>query len=103
MHILCAYTDQKLAQQGPKNSKSVLSVLPTFRISGYFVVLLGGKSAAVTFVFVPKPQALKLPQDVIMSMTMRMMIMMMVMAKGKKVCSRCKMSKIFGEESKSSG
>ena len=33
MHILCAYTDQKLAQQGQKNSKSVLSALPTFRIS----------------------------------------------------------------------
>ena len=34
MHILCACTDQKLAQQGQKNSKSVLSALPTFRISG---------------------------------------------------------------------
>ena len=34
MHILCAYTDQKLAQQGQKNSKSVLSALPTFRNSG---------------------------------------------------------------------
>ena len=34
MHILCAYTYQKLAQQGQKNSKSVLSALLTFRISG---------------------------------------------------------------------
>ena len=38
MHILCAYTDQKLAQQGQKNSKSVLSALPTFRISGFRLV-----------------------------------------------------------------
>ena len=37
MHILCVYTDQKLAQQGQTNSKSVLSALPTFRISGYGV------------------------------------------------------------------
>ena len=35
MHILCAYTDQNLAQQGQKNSKSVLSALPTFRISAW--------------------------------------------------------------------
>ena len=39
MHILCAYTDQKLAQQGQKNSKSVLSALPTFRISGLILLL----------------------------------------------------------------
>ena len=34
MHILCAYTDQKLAQQGQKNSTSVFTALTTFRISG---------------------------------------------------------------------
>ena len=33
MHILCAYTDQKLAQQGQKNSTSVFTALTTFRIS----------------------------------------------------------------------
>jgi len=34
MQILCAYTDQKLAQQGQKNSTSVFTALTTFRISG---------------------------------------------------------------------
>ena len=34
MHILCTYTDQKLAQQGQKNSTSVFTALTTFRISG---------------------------------------------------------------------
>ena len=33
MHILCAYIDQKLAQQGQTNSTSVLTALTTFRIS----------------------------------------------------------------------
>ena len=36
MHILCAYTDQKLAQQGQKNSTSVFTTLTTFRISGWW-------------------------------------------------------------------
>ena len=35
MHILCAYTDQKLAQHGQKNSMSVLTTLTTFWISGF--------------------------------------------------------------------
>ena len=33
MHILCTYTDQKLAQQGQRNSTSVFTALTTFRIS----------------------------------------------------------------------
>ena len=34
--VLCAYTDQKLAQQGQKNSTSVFTALTTFRISGHW-------------------------------------------------------------------
>ena len=33
MHILCAYTDQKLAQQGKKNSTNMFTAFTTFRIS----------------------------------------------------------------------
>ena len=39
MHILCAYTDQKLAQQGQKNSTSVFTALTTFRISGQIILV----------------------------------------------------------------
>ena len=35
MHILRAYTDQKLAQHGQKNSTSMLTALTTFRISAH--------------------------------------------------------------------
>ena len=33
MHILSAYTDQKLAQQGQKNSTNMFTAFTTFRIS----------------------------------------------------------------------
>ena len=38
MHILCAYTDQKLAQQGQKNSTNVLTYrqkLSPFQVDDY--------------------------------------------------------------------
>ena len=39
MHILCPYTDQKITQQGQKNSTSVFTALTTFRISGQIILV----------------------------------------------------------------